>query len=96
MRTLLQIGFPEGQSGRQGREELLGPLLDAMSQFRLNVRSASHEKDTAAVLSTCDHVRDVILPELGVRLEVGQFDCNCLKELLQVVTIMTTLLNVAG
>ncbi len=96
MRTLLQIGFPEGQSGGQGRVELLGPLLDAMSQFRLNVRSASHKNDTAAVLSTCDHVRDVTLPKLGVRLEVGQFGWNCLKELLQVVTIMTTLLNVLG
>ncbi len=71
VRNLLQIGFPQGESGGQGREEVLGPLLDAMSQFRLNVRSATQEKDTAAVLSTCDHVRDVILPELGVRLEVG-------------------------
>ncbi len=65
-----------------------------MSQFRLNVRNASLKEDTTAVLSTCDHVRDVILPELGVRLEVGRFDCNCLKELLKVV--MTALLNVAG
>ncbi len=62
---------------------MLGPLLDAMSQFRLSVRSASQEND--AVLSSCDEVRDVILPELGVRLEVGRLNCDCMKILLQVI-----------
>lgn len=45
------------------------PLLDVIAEFRDNIRNAGRTQDTCKVLSLCDELRDLTLPELGVRLE---------------------------
>lgn len=78
----VEIGFPledsssvagaeeaGGSGGGQGREEVLAPLLDMLSKFRMDIRAAAIAGDTKAVLQCADALRDDILPELGIRLE---------------------------
>lgn len=43
--------------------------LEALSTFRGNVRDAARTAGANDVLALCDALRDVVLPELGVRLE---------------------------
>lgn len=45
------------------------PYLETLSTFRGAVRSAARNGRANEVLSLCDELRDVVLPELGVRLE---------------------------
>lgn len=62
------IGFPV--SGGDGNtEQLLTPYLDAVTQFREEVRTFARQKETNKVLEVCDKLRDEVLPLLGVRLE---------------------------
>jgi len=66
------IGFaPAGGDGEQGgsREEVLGPVLDALMEFRASVRDRARTKDVGGVLDQCDSFRDNTLPALGIRLE---------------------------
>jgi cysteinyl-tRNA synthetase len=62
------IGFPEGGGGGS-REQVLGPVLDALMDFRSSVREKARSKDIDAVLGLCDGFRDKLLPPLGIRLE---------------------------
>lgn len=62
------IGFDSAQGGAN-REETLGPVLDALMEFRSSVRDKARAKDIGAVLSECDAFRDDALPGLGIRLE---------------------------
>ena len=67
-----EIGFPlEGASGESSssKEELLTPYLDVMTKFRESVRVAAISGDTKAVLAAADDLRDLVLPDLGVRME---------------------------
>lgn len=71
-----RLGFMLGQdddaagAGAGDREAVLGPVLDALRDFRASVRGALKEEDVkAAVRRACDAVRDEALPRLGVRLE---------------------------
>jgi cysteinyl-tRNA synthetase len=68
------IGFPlGGEAGSAdsggGKEAALAPYLDTLAQFREAVRSAAMRGDTRAVLGAADLLRDVTLPDLGVRME---------------------------
>lgn len=68
------IGFPlgDGKAGADsviGKEALLTPYLDTLAQFREAVRAAAMRGDTRAVLEAADLIRDVTLPDLGVRME---------------------------
>jgi cysteinyl-tRNA synthetase len=74
------IGFPLGgglasvdgspASGESSNKEtLLAPYLDALTRFRETVRLAAIAGDTGAVLRAADHLRDVTLSDLGVRME---------------------------
>ena len=45
------------------------PFLNAMSEFRDNVRKQARELKATEILKECDRLRDDVLPELGVRLE---------------------------
>jgi cysteinyl-tRNA synthetase len=75
----VEIGFPlDGNGGLGGgaegggsvsREAVLGPLLDVLTKFRESVRLAAMGKDSAAVLAAADTLRDLVLPDLGVRME---------------------------
>jgi cysteinyl-tRNA synthetase len=67
------LGFPVAAAGGAGGdwdpEVKLGPYLSVLSGFRDVVRAAAKARDTGAVLTACDRVRDVDLPPLGVVLE---------------------------
>jgi cysteinyl-tRNA synthetase len=62
------IGF-DSSAGGSSREETLGPVLNALMDFRSAVRDKARVNDIGAVLSECDTFRDNTLPELGIRLE---------------------------
>lgn len=62
------LGFPESSEG--GREETLSPLLDLVVKFRDEIRGlARGGASTKELLEACDVLRDVGLPELGVKLD---------------------------
>jgi len=48
-------------------EATLGPVLDAFSSYRSQVREAVKQKDINKVLEISDFVRDDALPPLGIR-----------------------------
>ena len=50
-------------------EETVMPYLNAMADFRDNVRRAARELKATEILKECDRLRDDVLPDLGVRLE---------------------------
>lgn len=63
------IGYTDSAAGGD-RESVVGPVLDAMRDFRDDVRSAARRKDESSVfLKLCDAVRDKQMPPLGVRFE---------------------------
>ncbi|CAN0370534.1 unnamed protein product [Pylaiella littoralis] len=63
-------GGAGGGGGEDGsREAVLGPVLDVLSEFRDRARGCGRAGDTKGVLAACDHVRDELLPTVGVRLE---------------------------
>ena len=73
VRNATEIGFPlenvsEDLVG-QSKEESLAPYLDVLTAFRESVRMSAISGDTSAVLQAADHLRDNILPDLGVRME---------------------------
>jgi len=66
----------EAAESKGGANSLAMKLMDAFSQFRVQIRDSVKVGPEAtvgaiksAVLSVCDQVRDNVLPELGVRLE---------------------------
>ena len=61
--------YPSQTSAKKSSGAASAPLLDALSNFRDGVRGAGRTQDTAGVLRLCDELRDLVLPELGVRLE---------------------------
>lgn len=67
------IGYgDEGSGAGQSREVVVGPILDAFSEFRDSIRTTARKGDANAskdILSLSDGVRDDVLPPLGVRLE---------------------------
>ena len=71
--SMVDIGYGDEGSGLgQSRENAVGPILDAFSEFRDSVRSVARKGDvnvSKEVLSLSDAVRDDVLPPLGVRLE---------------------------
>ena len=64
-----EIGWSVTGSDNAGVEDSLTPILDALMEFRSNVRDKARSKDSQGVLAECDAFRDVNLPPLGVRLE---------------------------
>jgi cysteinyl-tRNA synthetase len=61
-----EIGF--GAVGESAsREQVLGPVLDALQTFRQAVRGLRN--DPQALLTACDDLRDEHLAKLGIRLE---------------------------
>ena len=66
-----EIGFPLDNSGgsETSKEEALTPYLDVLTKFREAVRIAAISGDSKAVLAAADDLRDLVLPEVGVRME---------------------------
>ncbi|KAJ8908033.1 hypothetical protein NDN08_008130 [Rhodosorus marinus] len=70
-----EIGFGSDRGEGRGVEEILTPHLDAFVQFRDEIRSLAKEKAEPKVfLSSCDNLRDVTLPKLGV--VIGDSDAS--------------------
>ena len=71
----VEIGFPlmesggDGESSAASREQILTPMLDVLTKFREAVRIAAMSGDSNAVLGAADSLRDIVLPDLGVRME---------------------------
>lgn len=68
------FGFRKEETGNAvDVEEIVLPFVETLSQFRENIRATARSIDDASVKSAmlreCDLLRDVKLPELGVRLE---------------------------
>ncbi|KAM9825824.1 cysteine--tRNA ligase, cytoplasmic-like isoform X1 [Syngnathus typhle] len=64
------IGFPVGgQEQSVDLESTVMPYLSVLSTFREQVRTIARQQKVMELLVLCDDVRDVTLPELGVRLE---------------------------
>jgi len=66
------IGFGDGGSGggASSKEDVAAPFVDALVQFRDQVRTAARNKaEPVSYLQECDAVRDGALAQLGVRIE---------------------------
>ena len=65
------LGFPSAGTGASSSstEEAVMPALEALGQFRKEVRQEARKLNAVRVLELCDQIRDDVLPELGVRLE---------------------------
>ena len=64
------IGFPVGSGGEsESKEKTLEPFLDAILEFRADIRAAARSKNFEELLGLCDSLRDSVLPDLGVQLE---------------------------
>merc|ERR1712098_342310 len=55
------------------------PYLQAMAEFRDNVRKDARELKASEILKECDRLRDDVLPELGVRLEDKESEATVIK-----------------
>lgn len=62
------IGFTN-DSGGADKEQLLTPVLNVITKFRELVRIAAINGDCKQVLQCADDFRDLVLPELGIRME---------------------------
>ncbi|XP_059566682.1 cysteine--tRNA ligase, cytoplasmic [Myotis daubentonii] len=64
------LGFPVGGPGSSlNLEGAVMPYLQALAEFRADVRRIARERHVPEVLQLSDALRDDVLPELGVRLE---------------------------
>jgi len=66
------IGFTrstEQQASTVNVEDIAMPYVQAFSEFRDAVRTLAIAVKNTEILKICDHVRNEILPDLGVRLE---------------------------
>lgn len=69
------LGFPSTESSAGGpgndisAEEIVMPVLEALAEFREEVRKEARQLGAKSVLELCDRFRDDVLPSLGVRLE---------------------------
>ncbi|KAK3237227.1 hypothetical protein CYMTET_52675 [Cymbomonas tetramitiformis] len=64
------IGFPSAESAGGGdAEAMVAPYVDAMVQFRDQIRERARKEGLKELLELCDAVRDDVLVSLGVRVE---------------------------
>jgi cysteinyl-tRNA synthetase len=59
---------PDGQLAPDSYEDLIAPLMNALSKFRDQVKSTA-DHGPKELFRLCDELRDDVLPHLGVRLE---------------------------
>jgi cysteinyl-tRNA synthetase len=67
----VEMGFEAVNTSQKVDDNQANPIeyLEALSDFRENVRQAAIKKELGQVLQNCDKIRDDTLPSLGVRLE---------------------------
>ena len=72
----------DSNNKNQSSEELLTPIFDVLNEFRNNIRNSVHDKvfnfllriyiiykDFKRIMESCDHIRDEVLPNFGVKIE---------------------------
>lgn len=67
-----KIGFSDGQdNGQLSTEDIVMPYLEALANFRSSVRdmALSRTPKDVDILNKCGEIRDVVMPNLGVRFE---------------------------
>lgn len=65
-----ELGFPADSSlGSANVEEAVMPVLQALADFREDVRKEARQLKATRVLELCDQLRDDVLPNLGIRME---------------------------
>ncbi|KAL1505810.1 hypothetical protein ABEB36_005287 [Hypothenemus hampei] len=66
---IFKIGFISSSDTSVCTEETILPYISILAEFRNNVRSQARTINAIEILKECDHIRDEILPNVGVRLE---------------------------
>ena len=65
-----EIGGDANAAGGGSGEEAMAPVLDLITKFRDDIRAlARGGADAKSLMEACDALRDVGLPELGVKLD---------------------------
>ena len=70
--TDIEQSSSEGETdeGLASKDEVLAPTLDVLTTFRDEIRKLAKENASSVeILKMCDHVRDVALPSIGVKLD---------------------------
>merc|ERR1712210_192728 len=73
------VGFPSSSSGAADLETLVMPHLGALADFRGAVRGMARQVKATDILAECDKLRDITLPDLGVRLEDKEGEPTVIK-----------------
>merc|ERR1719458_1838602 len=73
------VGFPSSSSGAADLESLVMPHLGALADFRGAVRGMARQVKATDILAECDKLRDITLPDLGVRLEDKEGEPTVIK-----------------
>merc|ERR1712037_719256 len=73
------VGFPSSASGAADLETLVMPHLGALADFRGAVRGMARQVKATDILAECDKLRDITLPDLGVRLEDKEGEPTVIK-----------------
>ena len=73
------VGFPTSASGAADLESLVMPHLGALADFRGAVRGMARQVKATDILAECDKLRDITLPDLGVRLEDKEGEPTVIK-----------------
>eukprot|EP00831_Metopus_contortus_P026113 TRINITY_DN222_c0_g2_i3.p1 TRINITY_DN222_c0_g2~~TRINITY_DN222_c0_g2_i3.p1 ORF type:complete len:431 (+),score=123.35 TRINITY_DN222_c0_g2_i3:137-1429(+) len=63
----------EKEGGAVDEEAIITPLMNAFAKFRDDIK-ANAKSDPKTLFNLCDQLRDVVLPELGIRIEDGKKD----------------------
>eukprot|EP00095_Tigriopus_kingsejongensis_P008856 snap_masked-scaffold15_size728074-processed-gene-4.6 protein:Tk08856 transcript:snap_masked-scaffold15_size728074-processed-gene-4.6-mRNA-1 annotation:"hypothetical protein L798_02588" len=74
-----EVGFPSNAGQGADAEEIAMPFLNALADFRDNVRQQAIQLKATDILKECDVLRDDTLPELGVRLEDKESEPTVIK-----------------
>jgi cysteinyl-tRNA synthetase len=74
-------------------EILLMPFHSSLAEFRGNVRGLASEVKAGNILAECDTLRDVVLPNLGVRLEDKEGEPPVIKQVPVTALVHVFLIN---
>lgn len=74
-----KLGFPSSTESSGCIEEIAMPYLSILAEFRDKVRNQARNLKATEILKECDHIRDEILPNVGVRLEDKEDGTSAVK-----------------
>ncbi|CAH1163262.1 unnamed protein product [Phaedon cochleariae] len=73
------IGFPVSNGTSNNVESTILPYLSILADFRDKIRISARTLKATEILKECDHLRDEILPNVGVRLEDREGEPSAVK-----------------